>query len=539
MKTTLSNKEKQILDTTVYQIYPRSFYDGNGDGVGDLQGIIQKIPHLKNLGINTVWLCPCYPSPNADNGYDVANYKDVNPLFGDMRDWERLKNRLHDERIKILMDFVANHTSDEHFFFQEAKKSKDNPYHEYYIWADKPNGWKSVFGGSAWTYNRATKEYYLHSFDKKQPDLNWKNQRVRKEMQSVIDFWTDKGVDGFRCDVLDFIAKDFEKNQMYGGALLPTYIKELFGRKHTRKLFTVGECQTNRNTICDICGIETGKLSTVFQFDHMRICGNDKFRPKRFSFEKLRKTLVSWQNFTQENKLIPTLFTDNHDYPYFISRYGDDEALRYFSATAYACACFLLRGIPFIYQGQEYGAINPYYEDISSFDDVETKNRYRQVLSRKGKAQAVQEINVGSRDNTRRPFAWNGNKDEHFGFSTATPWLQSHTRAADINLEDDTRAQFSVFAFYQKLLALRKRHTCLRYGNFTDITQNKNAFVYERVYGNKSAVIVCNYNQAQSISLPKKLVEKGYSLVLYNYPKREEAPFCPTFQPFETAVYIR
>lgn len=534
----MKNKEKQLLDLTVYQIYPRSFYDANGDGVGDLQGVREKAPHILSLGINAVWLCPFYPSPNADNGYDVADYKDVNPLFGSMQDFENLKNLLHDNGVKIIVDFVANHTSAEHFFFREAKQDAKSPYHSYYIWAKKPNGWRSVFGGSAWTYNPATKEYYLHSFDKRQPDLNWKNKKVRQEMQSVIDFWVEKGADGFRCDVLDFIAKDFMQNKMFGGKRLPTYIRELFGRKNTKHLFTVGECQANKNSICDICGLENGKLSTVFQFDHMCIRGRDKFRPKNFSFDALRKRIVAWQNFAQEQGIVLALFTDNHDYPFFISRHGNDGALRYFCATMYAAAFFLLRGIPFVYQGQEYGSVNPYYENIEDFDDVETKNRYNRLLKRKHKQQALKEINTGSRDNARRPFAWNSDEKTSYGFSSATPWIRPHTKGKEINLEKDKNAENSVFGFYQKLFALRAGNDCLRYGRFFDKTATKNAFVYERVYGKHKALIICNYERAQKIDLPNDLQNDGYVLALNNYPDRRFEPYSNSFRPYETAVFI-
>lgn len=528
----ISQKERFLLDLIVYQIYPRSFYDANNDGVGDLQGIIKKIGHLQNLGVNAVWLCPCYPSPCADNGYDISNYKDIHPLFGNMQDWENLTKQLHSKNIKIIMDFVANHSSDEHPFFLQARKSKENPYHDYYIWKNKPNEWKSVFGGSAWTYNHATKEYYLHSFDKKQPDLNWENKQLRKEMQSVIDFWVDKGVDGFRCDVLDFIAKDFNNNKMFGGKHLPQYIKELFGRKHTRNLFTVGECQADEDSICDICGLENGKLCTVFQFDHMRIRGSDKFRPKKFSFDNLRNTLVRWQNFAQEHKLILALFTDNHDYPYFLSRHGKEEH-RYFCATMYATAIFLLRGIPFLYQTQEYGAINPYYKDISDFNDVESIARYHKLIAKR--KDAIEEINAGSRDNTRRPFAWNSDKQNHYGFSKATPWLTPHSQGNAINLETDQKAHFSVFRFYQKLLALRASNACLKYGRFVDKTKQKNAFVFERVFNGRKAVIVCNYDSVQKIDFPQC---DTLTIALCNYPQRQSNPFEKVFQPFECAVFL-
>ncbi len=532
----MTKKGEIFLDLVVYQIYPRSFYDFNGDGIGDLQGIKSKLFHLQDLGVNTVWICPCYPSPNADNGYDISSYTDIHPQFGSMLDWENLASALHEKNMKIIMDFVGNHTSDEHFFFQNGRKDKLNPYHDYYIWRKKPNAWKSVFGGSAWEFNPYTQEYYLHSFDKKQPDLNWENRQVRKKMQGVIDFWIGKGVDGFRCDVLDFIAKDFAQNKQFGADSLPKYIKELFGRKHTRHLFTVGECQADERSICDICGMENGKLSTIFQFDHLRIAGENKFRHKAFSFDKLKKTIVRWQNFAQEHNLILALFTDNHDYPYFISRFGDEKQ-RYFCATFFAAMIFLLRGIPFIYQTQEYGAINPYYEDISHFNDVESIRRFQSLIRRK-KDDAIEEINVGSRDNVRRPFAWNSDEKTSFGFSKNTPWITVHSKGKEINLERDKNSPFSVFYFYRKLLAIRKQNPCLKYGKFVDKTQEKNAFVYERVYKGQKAVVICNFDKVQNITFPYDLDGK-FSLLLSNYKSREKKPFARLFQPYETAVFLQ
>ena len=534
----ISKREKELLDLVFYQIYPRSFYDANGDGVGDLRGITQKIPHLKKLGINAVWLCPCYPSPYADNGYDISNYVDIHPQLGSMQDWETLKNALHSQDIRLIMDFVANHTSDEHPFFQQAKTSTQNPYHNYYIWSKTPNDWQSIFGGKAWKYNPDTKEYYLHSFHEKQPDLNWCNKKVRQEMCAVVDFWAKKGVDGFRCDVLDFIAKDFSQNKMFGGKQLSKYIRELFGRKSTHHLFTVGECQADEDSVCDICGMEAGKLTTVFQFNPMRVCGEDKFHPKRFRFDALRKTLVRWQNFTQEKQIIPTLFTDNHDYPFFLSRYGNDEIFRYECATLFASMVFLLRGIPFVYQSQEYGNVNPYYDDVSAFNDVETLNKYAETRKKRGEKKAIRVINIGSRDNARRPFAWTNDKQTNYGFSIATPWLQTHSKAEKINLQTDEKANKSIFRFYQELFSLRKQYACFRYGTFRDLTEQKNTFVYERSYKNQRAIVICNYGKARKIPLPYTLNSANFALCLGNNEQRKSQPFSALFQPFETAVFL-
>ncbi len=519
---------QNFLDWTVYQIYPRSFYDSNGDGIGDLRGIIKKLDHLTELGVNAVWLCPCYKSPNADNGYDVADYRDIDPAFGSFADWKALQKALQERGIKLIMDFVANHTSSKHPWFEQARSSRDNPYHDYYIWADKPlNAWKSVFGGSAWEYNAQTDEYYLHSFAVEQPDLNWTNPKVRKEMRDIIDFWVEQGVDGFRCDVLDFIAKDFKKNKMYDGAHLHEYIRELFDRESTKDLFIIGECKSDEKSICDICGKNRGELTTVFQFEHTQFGGVDKYLPHSFTLDDFKAVLVKWQYFTAKNELLYTLFTDNHDQPFLLSRFGLDGERRYEAATMLAAAVYLLKGIPFLYQGQEYGAVNSSFTDIDHFNDVETRHYYQ--ANRKDK-RVFEKINRGSRDNPRRPMAWNGEK--HYGFTTDTPWLKAPTRGDEINLEKDKRAQKSVFAFYKALLSLRKQTPALRYGVFADKTQGKGYFAYTRKYLDQTLLIICNFEKERTLPLPQSL-----DLLLSNYPDRETTPKSPLFRPFETAIY--
>ena len=357
----MSNQNQDYLNLIVYQIYPRSFFDSNGDGIGDLNGIKQKIPHLKELGINAVWICPCYKSPNYDNGYDISDYRDIMDEFGNLSDWKSLAAELHSNGIKIIMDLVVNHTSSQHFWFKQARSSKNNPYHDYYIWADKPlTDWTACFGGSAWEYNEATNEYYLHSFAVQQPDLNWENPKVRKECCDVVDFWVDLGVDGFRCDVLDFISKDFKQNKMLNGPHLHEYIRQLFGREKVKHVFTVGECQSDVKSICDICGKNRDELKSVFQFEHIGLGRSDKYTPAPYTGNDIKNVLVKWQNFTAEHDLLYILFTDNHDQPFYISRLGNDKELRYECATAYCGMFYLLKGIPFIYQGQEFGSVNSY-----------------------------------------------------------------------------------------------------------------------------------------------------------------------------------
>ncbi len=533
----MKKEREQFLDLIVYQIYPRSFYDSNGDGIGDLNGITAKLDHFVELGINAIWICPCYKSPNYDNGYDVSDYRDIMTEFGTLDDWKNLREQTKKRNIKLIMDLVFNHTSSEHIWFREGRKSRDNPYHDYYIWRDTPpNDWQSVFGGSAWEYNADTKEYYLHSFAVQQPDLNWENPIVRQQCCDVVDFWVDLGVDGFRCDVLDFISKDFSKNKMYGGPRLHEFIRQLFGREKVAHIFTIGECQTSEKDTCDICGENRNELTTVFQFDHIHLARQNKYHPTPFHWEDLRNILVRWQYFSARNDLLYTLFTDNHDNAYFLSRTKHGQKLRYERATMLATMFYLLKGIPFLYQTQEYGAINPYYDTVDHFSEVETIQYYREQVKTRAEKEVLEEINVGSRDNTRRPFAWNANAEDGFGFSFGNPWLPYHSLAENINLEQDKNSEKSVFAFYKKLLALRKGHECARYGEFVDCTQGQNdCFLYKRIYKGKTLLVLCNFEKEKTLRFPA-ISSQTHTRVLSNYADGQ--PFSAVFRPFEIAVYL-
>ena len=524
---------KEFLNWIVYQIYPRSFYDSNGDGIGDLSGITEKLDHLTELGVNAVWICPCYKSPNQDNGYDISDYRDIMDEFGTLDDWKRLRDGLKSRGIKLIMDLVANHTSDRHFWFQEAKKSKDNPYRDYYYWAETPpNDWVSVFGGSAWKYDETTGEYYLHSFAEGQPDLNWTNPKVRKEMQAVVDFWVSQGVDGFRCDVLDYISKDFTAGKMFGGPQLHEYVRELFGRDEVKHIFTVGECSFGEDGIVDICGQDRDELTCVFQFRHFGVGRIGRFQKAPYAIDSIKDVLVKWQNFTEKHQLLYTLFTDNHDQPPYISRLGNDREFRYECATMYATTFYLLKGIPFIYQGQEYGVSSSKYDRTDVFDDVETVNYYRANQGKISDAELLERLNFGSRDNARHPIAWT--KDApNYGFSVdenVRPWLLPASRAAEINLEKDKESEKSIFRFYQKLIALRKDSEAVRYGEFTDKTPRENCFVYERAYESEKLTVVCNFEREQKIC-----AQAEGELVLSNYGGRENVG--GTYRPFEIAVW--
>ncbi len=529
----MKKKYQDFLNLIVYQVYPRSFYDSNGDGIGDLKGITQKLDHIKELGANAVWLSPCYKSPNEDNGYDISDYRDIMDEFGALSDWEEMVGEMKKRGLRLIMDLVVNHTSAEHVWFREGRKSRDNPYHDYYYWAEKPlNDWQSCFGGSAWEYNPATKEYYLHSFAVGQPDLNWENPKVRKEMRDIVDYWVDKGVDGFRCDVLDFISKDFRKGLPCNGPRLHEYIKELFGREKTKDIFTVGECQAGMAEMEALCGEDRGELCCTFQFDHFGVGRRGRFEKTPYSIDEIRDILARWQNFTQEKGLLYTLFTDNHDQQRFITRLGNDGELRYECATAYATVFFLLRGIPFLYQGQEFGAVGSQHASIEDFDDVETLHYYKTVEGSMSRERLMERVNFGSRDNARRPMSWSGGKGQ--GFTTGTPWLPFYTRGEEINLERDRAAEKSVFAYYKALLRLRNEEECIRQGEFVDRTPQSGCFVYERRLGEEQILVVCNFDKAQDVDLTR-ILQGEYVALLHNY-ENADLSARRSYAPFETLV---
>ena len=520
----------------IYQIYPRSFNDSNGDGIGDLEGVIKKLDYLQDLGVNAIWLCPCYKSPNRDNGYDVADYRDIMDEFGTMDSALKLISEMKKRGMTLIMDLVPNHTSDQHKWFVESRKSKDNPYSDYYYWFDEPiNDWLASFGGSVWQYDETRGQYYMHSYTAGQPDLNWTNPRVIKEMQDVVDFWVNLGVGGFRIDVIDQISKDFDGVGYPGGRNcfgpeLHNYINQLFGRKETEHIFTVGECWAG--TIDEIkrhIGADRGELSTLFQFDHLDCGRDDKFTKKPDSLKSLRNILVKWQNLMQENDLLHSLFTDNHDNSPFISRMGDTEAKRYETATCIAAMVYLLKGVPFVYQGQEFGTVAPEYKSIDSFDDVESFNAYNEYIkSGLTPEQAVEKINFGSRDNSRRPIAWNSSEGR--GFSSAKPWIEHNSHSSEINLENDQSSDKSVFSFYKSLLGLRNKYSALRQGSFKCISDEEDSFfMFERALDGDVFTVICNFESESEIPL----TEACKTLLLSNLGRDGS----DVFKPYEIAVY--
>ena len=530
----MQEKRRSFLDWNIYQVYPRSFLDTNGDGVGDLDGITEKLEYLCALGINAIWISPCYKSPNFDNGYDVADYLDIATEYGGMQAWKRLRTENRRLGIKLIMDLVVNHTSYEHIWFQEARKSKDNPYHDYYIWAEQPkNAWQSVFGGSAWEYNPTTNEYYLHSFAVEQPDLNWENPKVRAECCKVVDFWVDMGVDGFRCDVLDFIAKDFKRGKMYAGERLHEYIRQLFGREKTSGIFTLGECNADEKSIVDICGEDRDELTAVLQFEHINLGKTTRFEKVDCSYDDVRNVLVKWQRFAIKNNLLYMLFTDNHDQPFYISRLGDDKAFRYECATMYAAMFYLLYGIPLVYQGQEFGSANAWFENVGAFNDVETIRYYSDKKSEYDLKTLWEKINFGNRDNSRRPMAWTESERDNHGFSQGNPWLLQSLRAREINLQTDVQSNRSIFGFYKKILDYRNQKRAIRYGSFEDLTKGNGYFAYKRSYKTEEVIVVCNFDKERNICVPVN--DKEYDFIFGNYNSIE--PFKEIFHPFEVRVY--
>jgi len=526
----LTERQNEFLKWNVYQIYPRSFYDSNSDGIGDLRGIIQKVDYLKELGINAVWLCPCFKSPNIDNGYDVADYRDIMDEFGTMEDMKQLIEVFHNNGIKIILDLVPNHTSNMNKWFQESRKSKDNPYSNYYIWADEPlNNWTASFGGSAWQYDDLRGQYYLHSYAVEQPDLNWDEPKVREEIKAVIDFWVGLGVDGFRIDVIDQISKDFERGWAAFGPHLHEYIHELFGREHLSKIFTVGECWASSETeMVNHAGKDRGELVTLFQFDHMNCGRSDKYTKKEDSLKSLMDIVTWWDSVSIRNDLVHVLFTDNHDQPQLLSRIGNDGELRYESATCIATMLYTLKGVPFIYQGQELGMPTPYYDSIDCFDDIESINAYKELSEKHDRETVMKMVNFGSRDNNRRPMAWDDS--EFGGFSKQKPWIALHSKQKEINYKNDICAEKSVFNYYKALLKLRTSNDALLYGDVEILSKSSDGYLITlRTYEDKKILAISNFENESKID-----IEMSGKALLANLGRVEISGI---YKPYETAIF--
>lgn len=488
--------------SVVYQIYPRSFKDSNGDGIGDINGIREKLDYLKKLGIDVIWLSPVYKSPNDDNGYDISDYCDIMDEFGTMEDMDNLLKEANERGIKILMDLVVNHTSDEHKWFIEAKKSKDNEYRDYYIWRDKveghePNELGSCFSGSAWQYDETTGQYYLHLFSKKQPDLNWENGKVRNEVYKMMNFWVDKGIGGFRMDVIDLIGKVPDEMITGNGPKLHEYLQEMNkAALEGKDLLTVGETWGATPDVAKLySNPERKELSMVFQFEHIgldQIEGKEKWDVKSLELLDLKKVLSKWQT-ELEGQGWNSLFWNNHDLPRIVSRWGNDKEYRIESAKMLATLLHGMKGTPYIYQGEELGMTNVRFDDINDYNDIESLNMYKDRLSKGYSHNEIMEsIYAKGRDNARTPMQWDDS--ENAGFTTGTPWLAVNKNYDKINAKQCLQDENSIFNHYKKLIDIRKNNDTIIYGDYKLLCEDdENIFAYVRELNGDKILVVCNF----------------------------------------------
>ncbi len=493
-------------EVVVYQIYPRSFKDSNGDGIGDLRGIIEKLDYLHTLGIGAIWLSPVYKSPNDDNGYDISDYEDIMDEFGTMTDMEELISEADKRGIKIVMDLVVNHTSDEHHWFIESRKGKDNPYRDYYVWADPaedggaPTDLQSVFLGSAWKYDEASGQHFLHLFSQRQPDLNWENDKVRREVYDMMNFWIDKGVGGFRMDVIDLIGKIPLEGITSNGPKLHEYLQEMnkatFGDKD---LLTVGETWGATPEIAKLYSNPARhELSMVFQFEHSLLDnepGKEKWDLKPLDVSELKAVLSKWQT-ELGNEGWNSLFWNNHDLPRIVSRWGNDKEYRVRSAKAFAILLHMMKGTPYIYQGEELGLTNTPVSSIEELDDIESINMYHDRIARGFSVESIMEsLNAKGRDNARRPIPWTA--EAKGGFTTGTPWLALNPNYKEINVEAELQNPDSVFHTYRKLIQLRKDHPIVVWGDYELLETSSNVFAYYRTLGEERWLTVVNLSDSE------------------------------------------
>lgn len=531
--------------SVVYQIYPRSFNDSNGDGIGDINGIREKLDYLKELGIDVIWLSPVYKSPNDDNGYDISDYCDIMDEFGTMDDMEKLLKEANEKGIKILMDLVVNHTSDEHKWFIEAKKSKDNKFRDYYIWRDpvnghEPNNLGSCFSGSAWQYDESTDQYYLHLFSKKQPDLNWENENVRNEVYKMMNFWIDKGIGGFRMDVIDLIGKVPDERITGNGPKLHDYLQEMNkAALEGHDLLTVGETWGATPEIAKLYSNPKRKeLSMVFQFEHIgldQIEGKEKWDVKPLDLLDLKKVLSKWQT-ELEGEGWNSLFWNNHDLPRIVSRWGNDREYRVESAKMLATLLHGMKGTPYIYQGEELGMTNVRFEDINEYNDIETLNMYKDRIS-KGYShdEIMASIYAKGRDNARTPMQWDST--ENAGFTTGKPWLKVNKNYKFINAEDCLQDKDSIFYHYKKLINIRKHNDTIIYGNYKLLLpEDKNVFAYSRELNGDKIVVVCNfYNKEVNLNFNEDF--NNVEILLSNYKDSSILMKDLKLRPYEAIMY--
>ena len=549
-------------ESVVYEVYPRSFQDSNGDGIGDLSGLIDRLDYLADLGIDVLWLGPMYRSPNADNGYDISDYRAIMDEFGTMADFDRLLAELHERGIRLLLDLVVNHTSDEHRWFEASRTSKDNPYRDYYFWrppaedGGPPNGWQSLFGGSAWTLDETTGEYYLHLFHEKQPDLNWENPNVRADVYDIMRFWLDKGVDGFRMDVIPFISKDLPFKSLpddFHGDFPHLYangprVHEFLQEMHAEVLqhydvMTVGEGVGIRpEQANDYVGCDRNELDMLFYFDHIWIDRNQEkmLAPRPWSLPELKSIIRTWDEAVGERGWVST-YLGNHDLPRLVSRFGDDGRYRRPSAKMLATLVLTLRGTPTIYQGDEIGMTNVPFRSIENYRDIQSLNYYRAATSAgNDPEQALDVLARLSRDHARTPMQWSD--DAYAGFTTGTPWIMVNPNAAQINVQEQQDDEHSVLRYYRQIIQLRKDHPALTYGTYEPFAEaDRTVWAYLRRGADETLLVVLNFASAPlsffdaSAAVPD---EAKLTLLLSNYAT--ELPDRPDelrLRPYEARVY--
>lgn len=530
-------------ESIVYQIYPRSFKDSNGDGIGDLNGITEKMDYLQKLGINVLWLSPVYQSPNDDNGYDISDYQAIMDEFGTMEDFDRMLAAAHEHGIKLVMDLVVNHTSDEHPWFIESQKSVDNPYRDYYIWrpgkdGKEPNNWGSCFSGSAWKYDEKTDMYYLHLFSRKQPDLNWDNPKVRQEVFDMMNWWLDKGVDGFRMDVISLISKKPDLpdglvgingyasfNEPANGPHVHEYLQEMREKVlNNADTITVGECSgVTLEEAKKYARSDEKELNMVFQFEHMDVDadGSNKWTDKKMNLRDMKAVLTKWQKGLEEIAW-NSLFWENHDQPRSVSRFGNDSSqYRERSAKMLATCLHMMQGTPYVYQGQELGMTNVPFHSVEDFRDLDSINAYHELVEDQkvfSKEEMMRYLRYKSRDNARTPFQWDDS--ENAGFTTGTPWIMVNPNYKEINAKAELADPNSVFYYYQKLIQLRKEKEIIVYGTYDLLLpESEELYVYTRTLGEEKLLVVCNFSENEvELEIPEEFRKGSY--LISNYETR-------------------
>lgn len=539
-------EKKWWHSSVVYQIYPRSFQDSNGDGIGDIQGIIQRLSYLADLGIDAIWLSPVYQSPNDDNGYDISDYQAISPEFGTMDDMDELIQKANEYGIRIVMDLVVNHTSDEHSWFIESRKNKDNGYRDYYIWRDgqpndmPPNELTSIFSGSAWELDKQTNQYYLHLYSKKQPDLNWENPKVRNEIWQMMNFWLDKGIGGFRMDVIDLIGKIPDELITGNGPMLHTYLQEMHQKTFGKlDVLTVGETWGVTTEDAKLYSApERNELSMVFQFEHIGLDeqpGKPKWDTRPLDFIKLKQVFTKWQ-LALDGDGWNSLFWNNHDIPRIVSSWGNDSPqYRVVSAKMFATFLHFLKGTPYIYQGEEIGLTNTPISSIEEVNDIESINMYNERMQQGyNKEEIIRAINKKGRDNARRPIPWD--ESLNGGFSTEIPWLALNPNYQDLNVKKDQQNEESIFNYYKKLIRLRKEHELIVWGDYKELLPNDpQLFVYERSYQGETWLVIINFYEKPTIY--KDDDRKVETIVISNYMDSSKKIDKLELRPFESVVY--